>query len=205
MNTDVTLESGAASAQRDTRTQLAASFERDALPYLDKMYPSALHLTRNRADAEDLVQETFAKAYASFGQFQPGSNVRAWLHRILITTFITSYRKRQREAQPALTSDVPEWQLTRAWPDRTIEVKSAETEALERQADPTVKLALQALSEEFRTVVYLADVEGYAYHEIAGLVGTRIGTVSSRLHRAHRQLRGLLRDHPATQDLPRTA
>jgi RNA polymerase sigma-70 factor, ECF subfamily len=201
MSTDVTLVSGAASAGQDIREERAASFERDALPYLDKMYPSALRLTRNRADAEDLVQDTFVKAYASFGQFEPGTNVRAWLHRILLTTFISSYRKRQREVQPAVVSDIPEWQLIRARPHPTVEVKSAETEALERQADPSVKLALQALSEDFRTVVYLADVEGYPYREIAGLVGTRIGTVSSRLHRAHRQLRDLLHDHAVTHDL----
>ena len=201
MSTEVTLVSGAASARQDMREEQAASFERDALPYLDKMYPSALCLTRNRADAEDLVQDTFVKAYTSFGQFEPGTNVRAWLHRILITTFISSYRKRQREPQPAMASDVPEWQPTRGWPDPTVELKSAETEALERQADPSVKLALQALSEDLRTVVYLADIEGYAYREIAGLVGTRIGTVGSRLHRAHRQLRGLLRDHAATRHL----
>lgn len=197
----MTLVSGAAYAQQDMRKQQATSFERDALPYLDKMYPSALRLTRNHADAEDLIQDTFAKAYTSFGQFQPGTNVRAWLYRILITTFISSYRKRQREPQPAVTSDIPEWQPTRAWPDPTVGLKSAETEALERQVDPSVKLALQALSEDLRTVVYLADVEGYAYREIAGLVGTRIGTVSSRLHRAHRQLRGLLHDHAATRHL----
>ena len=201
MSTEVTLVSGAASARQDMREEQAASFERDALPYLDKMYPSALCLTRNRADAEDLVQDTFVKAYTSFGQFEPGTNVRAWLHRILITTFINSYRKRQREPQPAMASDVPEWQPIRGWPDPTVELKSAETEALERQADPSVKLALQALSEDLRTVVYLADIEGYAYREIAGLVGTRIGTVGSRLHRAHRQLRGLLRDHAATRHL----
>lgn len=201
MSTEVTLVSGAASARQDMREEQAASFERDALPYLDKMYPSALCLTRNRADAEDLVQDTFVKAYTSFGQFEPGTNVRAWLHRILITTFINSYRKRQREPQPAMASDVPEWQPTRGWPDPTVELKSAETEALERQADPSVKLALQALSEDLRTVVYLADIEGYAYREIAGLVGTRIGTVGSRLHRAHRQLRGLLHDHAAMRHL----
>jgi RNA polymerase sigma-70 factor (ECF subfamily) len=201
MSTEVTLVSGAASARQDMREEQAASFERDALPYLDKMYPSALRLTRNRADAEDLVQDTFVKAYTSFGQFEPGTNVRAWLHRILITTFISSYRKRQREPQPAMAMDITEWQPARGWPDPTVELKSAETEALERQADPCVKLALQALSEDFRTVVYLADVEGYAYREIAGLIGTRIGTVGSRLHRAHRQLRGLLHDHAATRHL----
>ena len=201
MSTDVTLVPGVASALQDTQEEQAASFERDALPYLDKMYPSALRLTRNRADAEDLIQDTFVKAYVSFGQFEPGTNVRAWLHRILITTFISRYRKRRRELQPALASDVPEWVLAGARPDPTVEMKSAETEALERQADPSVKLALQALSEDFRTVVYLADVEGYAYREIAGLVGTRIGTVSSRLHRAHRQLRGLLHDHETTRHL----
>ena len=201
MSTDVTLEPGAASALQDMQEKQTASFERDALPYLDKMYPSALRLTRNRADAEDLVQDTFVKAYVSFGQFESGTNVRAWLHRILITTFISRYRKRQRELQPAIASDIPEWQLAGARPDPTVEVKSAETEALERQADPSVKLALHALSEDFRTVVYLADVEGYAYREIASLVGIRIGTVSSRLHRAHRQLRHLLHDHMATRHL----
>ena len=136
MSTEVTLVSGAASARQDMREEQAASFDRDALPYLDKMYPSALRLTRNRADAEDLVQDTFVKAYTSFGQFEPGTNVRAWLHRILITTFISSYRKRQREPQPAMAMDIPEWQPARGWPDPTVELKSAETEALERQADP---------------------------------------------------------------------
>ena len=201
MSTEMTLVPRAASAPQDTQEKQTASFERDALPYLDKMYPSALRLTRNRADAEDLIQDTFVKAYVSFGQFEPGTNVRAWLYRILITTFISSYRKRQRELQPAMASDIPEWQLAGARPDPTVEVKSAETEALERQADPSVKLALHALSEDFRTVVYLADVEGYAYREIASLVGIRIGTVSSRLHRAHRQLRHLLHDHVATRHL----
>jgi RNA polymerase sigma-70 factor, ECF subfamily len=201
MGTNVTLVSDGASGQPEMRKQQAALFEREALPYLGKMYPAALRLTRNAADAEDLVQETFAKAYASFGQFQPGTNMRAWLHRILTTTFITSYRKRQREPQPAVTGNIPDWQLARARPDPTFELKSAETEALERQADPSVKLALQALSEDLRTVVYLADVEGFAYREIAGVMGTRIGTVSSRLHRAHRQLRGLLRDHAAARHL----
>lgn len=193
--------SGAASAQPEMCQHRAASFEHAALPYLGKLYPAALRLTRNPADAEDLVQETLAKAYASFGQFAPGTNMRAWLYRILTTTFITNYRKRQREPQPAATSDVLDWQLAQAWPDRTHELKSAETEALERQVDPSVKLALQALSEDVRAVVYLADVEGYAYREIADLVGTRVGTVSSRLHRAHRQLRGLLRDHADTRQL----
>ncbi|MBV8085551.1 MAG: sigma-70 family RNA polymerase sigma factor [Chloroflexi bacterium] len=198
MSIDVTLPSDAASADPGTREQ-DPLFERDALPCLVEMYPAALRLTRNRADAEDLVQETFAKAYASFGKFQAGTNMRAWLHRILITTFINGYRKRQREAQPAATSDLPDWQLARAWPDLAPGLKSAEIEALERQVDPDVKQALQALSTDLRTVVYLADVEGYTYREIASLVGTRIGTVSSRLHRARRQLRGLLRDHAAAR------
>ena len=151
--------------------------------------------------AEDLVQETLAKAYASFGQFEPGTNMVACLHRTLTTTFITSYRKRQRELQPAVTSEIPGWQLAPARPDRTYELKSAETEVLERQADPSVKLALQTLSKDLRMVVYLADIEGFAYQEIAGVMGTGIGSVSSRLHRARRQLRGLLRDHAATRHL----
>ena len=179
----------------------AAGFRLMSSSALTRSRSTGAATDRNCAGAEDLVQQTFAKAYASFGQFQPGTNMRAWLHRILTTTFITSYRKRQREPLPAVTSDIPDWQLTRARPDPTFELKPAETEALERQADPSVKLALQALSEDLRTVVYLADVEGFAYRKIAGVMVTRIGTVSSRLHRAHRQLRGLRRDHAAARHL----
>ncbi len=187
-------------ADRVTETpgQRAARFERDALPYLGQMYPAALRMTRHSADAEDLVQETFTRAYASFGQFQPGTNLKAWLYRILTNTFITSCRKRQREPQPAPAGDMRDWQLARAASCASSGLKPAETEVLEHLPDPRVKRALYELPEAFRLVVYLADVEGYAYREIAGITGTPIGTVTSRLHRARRQLRHLLQDYAAT-------
>jgi len=190
----------------DTRTgsdglAAAARFERDALPYLDRMYPAALRMTRNRADAEDLVQETFARAYASFGQFRPGTNLKAWLYRILTNTFITGYRKRQREHLATTTNGIQDWQLARDGADPSAGFGPADAEVVECQLDPRVKLALRELPEDFRTVVYLADVEGYAYREIAAIMRTPIGTVTSRLYRARRQLRGHLRDYAATRPI----
>ena len=198
MGTHLTRLSGAASARPEMCRQHAGRFERDALPYLDQMYRAALRLTRNPADAEDLVQETFAKAYASFGQFQPGSNIGAWLYRILANTFISGYRQRQHEPHLAADSQIRDWQLARTGSQPSSGLNSAETEVLRHQSDPRVTRALQTLSDDFRTVVYLADVEGYTYREIASLMRTRVGTVGSRLHRARRQLRDILRDHAVT-------
>jgi RNA polymerase sigma-70 factor, ECF subfamily len=183
--------SGAAASGPGACGQHAARFERDALPYLDKMYPAALRLTGNSADAEDLVQETFAKAYAAFGQFEPG-NTGAWLHRILTNTFISGYRKRRHEPLVAVAGQVWEGQLAWSRYQPSGGLASAETEVLERQSDPRISRALRALSQDLRTVVYLADIEGYAYREIAQATGTPLGTVRSRLHRARRQLRELL-------------
>jgi RNA polymerase sigma-70 factor, ECF subfamily len=188
MSTPTTLTTGRAPPRRDERAE--ARFA-EALVHLRHLHLRAARMTRDPADAEDLVQETYARAYASFHQFTEGTNLRAWLNRILTNTFISAYRRRQRE--PVLsTAGIEDWQLARAQSHMPGGMRSAEDLALDHMPDGDVTEALRQLPEDFRMAVYLADVEGHNYREIAGIMQCPLGTVMSRLHRGRSRLRELL-------------
>jgi RNA polymerase sigma-70 factor (ECF subfamily) len=169
-------------------------FERDALVFMDPLYAAALRYTKNPEDARDLVQDTYLKAFNSFHQFEEGTNLRAWLYRVLTTTFINSYRKDQRRPQLA-AGELEDWQIAAAQTHTSDLGKSAETEALENLPDSDIKRALHEIPEEFRMAVYLADVEGFSYKEIAEIVNVPAGTVMSRLHRGRKLLREKLTNY----------
>jgi RNA polymerase sigma-70 factor (ECF subfamily) len=174
----------------DTRER----FERDVLPLLPSLYGAALRMTRNPSDAEDLVQETYLRAYRGFAGFTEGTNLKAWLYRILTNGFINTYRKKQREPQIVEgPDDLDEWYLYDRLGGRSVE-ESAEEEVLERIPDADVKAALESLPDRFRIPVLLADVEGFSYKEIAEIMDTPIGTVMSRLHRGRKALEKALWD-----------
>lgn len=176
--------------------ELRSLFEVQAIPFMDQLYAAAMRMTRNPADAGDLVQETYAKAYTAFAQFQQGTNLKAWLYRILTNTFINGYRKNQRNPYQNTIDDLEDWQLGSAESlTQGRSTRSAEAEAIDHLPDSDVKEALQSIPEDFRLAVYLADVEGFAYQEIADIMKTPVGTVMSRLHRGRRLLRGLLADY----------
>jgi RNA polymerase sigma-70 factor, ECF subfamily len=173
-----------------------ALFEEQALQYMDQLYAAAMRLTRNPADAADLVQETYVKAYQAFAQFQQGTNLKAWLYRIQTNTFINNYRKNQRNPYQGTIDDLEDWQLGGAESvTQSTSTRSAEAEAIDHLPDSAVKDALQAIPEDFRMAVYFADVEGFSYQEIADIMKTPVGTVMSRLHRGRRMLRDLLADY----------
>jgi len=165
-------------------------FESEALPYLDGLYGGALRLTRNPADAEDLLQETFMRAFSAFHTFEPGTNLKAWLYRILMNTYISSYRKAKRSPQTVPTDDVEPFSYIRSIAEDGS--RTPEAEVLDRIPDEEVKHALEELPEQFRVAVLLADVEGFSYKEIADITETSIGTVMSRLHRGRKALQKAL-------------
>lgn len=175
--------------------QLAARFERDAMQFLDQLYSAAWRMTRNSADAEDLVQETYVKAFRSFRQFQEGTNLKAWLFRILTNTYINIYRKNQRDLKVDPTEQIEDWQMERAERHTSGGLRSAETEALENLPNTVISEALASIPQEYSHAVYLADVEGFSYKEIAEIEDIPTGTVMSRLHRGRKALREILEEY----------
>jgi RNA polymerase sigma-70 factor, ECF subfamily len=188
------MQSSTATPEFDTirDTELAARFERDAVPLLDGFYPQAMKMTRNRTEAEDLLQETAAKAFAGFHGFRDGTNLGGWLYRILLNTHISGYRKQQRRPVQWLTDEITDGQLLAEARHSSIGLRSAEDQVLDQLGDKDVRDAMQQLPEKLRTAVYYADIEGRRFKEIAELTNAPIGTVMSRLHRGRHRLRGLL-------------
>ena len=199
-NTDAKTKADAKTKTADAHaeTVLRERFESEAIPYMDQLYAAAMRMTRNPADAADLVQETFVKAFAAFARFTEGTNLKAWLYRILTNTYINLYRKNQRNPYQGTIDELEDWQLGGAESATATTTRSAEAEAISRMPDSAVKDALQSIPEDFRLAVYLADVEGFAYQEIADIMKTPVGTVMSRLHRGRRQLRELLAGYART-------
>ena len=167
-----------------------ATFAEQAMPFMDSLYGAALRLTRNPSDAEDLVQETYLKAYRGFGGFQEGTNLRAWLYRILTNTFINTYRSKKRRPEETELDEVEDLYLYRKLGglEAAAAGRSAEDELMDWFTDAEVKEAVEDLPEQFRMAVLLADVEGFSYKEIADILEIPIGTVMSRLHRGRKAL-----------------
>jgi RNA polymerase sigma-70 factor, ECF subfamily len=176
----------------ETDADLAARFQRDAIPMMDQLFGGALRLTRDRPDAEDLLQETMLRAYAGFRSFQEGTNLKAWLYRILNNTWINNHRKKERRPVEFSVDHITEACQAEYAARGPAGLRSAEVEALESLPDTEIRAALLSLREEFRMAVYYADVEGFSYAEIADIMNIPVGTVMSRLHRGRRQLRARL-------------
>jgi RNA polymerase sigma-70 factor (ECF subfamily) len=189
------VDHGVGSWPMETEADRDLRFERDALPYLDALYAGAMRFTSNPAEAEDLVQDTMLKAYNAFHQFQEGTNLKAWLFRIMQNSFISDYRKKRREPLMTSTDSMEDWQVSRMESNSRAALPSAEDIVLDALPDGDVLDALKALPEDFRTAVYLADVEGFSYAEIAEIMHTPTGTVMSRIHRGRKRMREALTDH----------
>lgn len=182
-----------------TKERLQARFTEEALPLLDQLFGAAMKMTRNPQDAQDLVQETFMKAFSAFKSFEEGTNLKAWLYRIMTNSYINTYRKKQRQPYLGVVEELEDWQLGGAESTTAMSSRSAEAEAIDRTPDSVVTRALNDLAEDFRMAVYLADVEGFSYQEIADIQEVPIGTVMSRLHRGRAKLRQVLGEYAAEQ------
>ncbi len=174
-------------------------FQKEALPLLDSLYGGALRMTRNPADAEDLIQETMLRAYRSFDRFEPGTNLKAWLFRIMTNAYINTYRKKQREPQKVSQDEVEDFDLYRELKDHDPQFSvTPETIVLDGLVDSDITDAIEDLPEQFRLAVILSDVEGFSYAEMAEIMDVPMGTVMSRLHRGRKALQkrlwGLARD-----------
>lgn len=183
----------------EKKSEKLRSFEQQALPLMPQLYGVALRWTRNPSDAEDLVQETFAKAFSAWGKFEQGTNLKAWLFRIMTNTHINLYNKRAKDQAKTALDDLEDWQVGGGESITSISTRSAEAEALDNLPSKVIRDALDEIPEEFRMVVYYAVVEGLPYAEIADVMGTPVGTVMSRLHRGKKLLKNLLSDY-ATQE-----
>jgi len=193
------LDLGDMNASAESYVGKSQIFVEQALPFADQLYAAAMRLTKNPSDAADVVQETFMKAYQSFHQYEQGTNLKAWLYRILTNTYINLYRKRSREGFQQGLEDMEEWQLGDAQSLTQTANRSAEAEAIDRMPASVVKDALNELPEDFRMVVYFADVEGLSYQDIATIMDSPVGTVMSRLSRGRKSLRALLADYAHNQ------
>ena len=171
----------------------AANFSTEVMPFAQQLYAHALRMTRNPSDAEDVLQESFLKAYRAYHTFQEGTNLRAWLYRVVTNTYINKYRKAQRRPDEVELDEVEDFFLYKKIRDTTTGAsRSAEDEVLEGFVDVEITQAIEALPENFRMPVLLADVEGFSYKEIAEMTGVPIGTVMSRLHRGRKSLQKTL-------------
>ena len=175
-------------------TDLQRRFTEEAMPLLDQLYGGALRMTQNPQDAEDLVQDTFLKAYNAFDSYKPGTNIKAWLYRIMTNSYINTYRKKQRRPLETSTDDMTDHQLYTTSSHDPTGLESAEVEALKGMPNGRISEAFDELNEDYRMVVYMADVDGMAYKEIAEALDIPLGTVMSRLHRGRKQLRSMLKD-----------